>query len=1030
MGVGRFCYLRSLSRLLALFACLASTQPKWTLAQSGEGDFVELRLWNIPLKSSDWPPHIVERRIFEAFCRRYPNIRVRALVPLKIEGPAQEGNEFLAVAGGVAPDVFYLFGRKVGDYNSQNFLLPLNEYLARYERENGRPYSGIGAPNQVWELCYDKGRILVVPAGYYSMGLSCDLAVFAKRGLAGRFPRDWDEMYEFARRITYDPLKEPDGKPGDAVIYGVSLLTGIYAGWHYLQYVWSAGGEVVQCYLPQSVLRDRGWPLPPEPGFQPPERHGTETLYKVPVPPVDYRTLHIRLSNEDRYLQELDRWQKALRERGLPTDYSISDLAWRLETDSPEAMEALKFYRKLAHQPWLRNGDHEFDITPEMFRTRRAVDPVTGESFDLDDPAVAKRIYWGVSPAADIQAGAVLWGNRLFGMQIGTLSAAENVDPKRVAFVPFPSRKGCPPAAFIAGHYLGINAAIAAEDRPGRRNAAAIRDAAWKYIEYVTGPEAERIRVETCVEQGLIEFIRPAVLANAGYEDLLARLPPERLALWSNLTEYARVEPYSQGFTHVMTRELGMAIEAALGDRPDPKTGEHRRNLQDVMSTICRNVNTMILGKMPEEVVRRRARIGWIIFAVFAAALVSGGWLVVRLAMRTQARFRDTEGFGVGGNPAARRLYAWLFLIPAVASIAIWSYYPLVRGLLMGFQDFRILGGSKYVGLRNFVEAVSEPKFWRYLLQTAQYMIMLVGIGFAVPIFLAILLTEIPRLKVFFRTVYYLPAVTTGLVTLFLWKQLLYEPTSQGVLNQLMLWFNTWPTWLVAAVKIETFLGAVFIGVGLLGQAGKDYHSRDGRLVYGIAGAVILLLTAGVLVHLWHVGGPANMVAAFFRPFQFKVQAFLRDPDLALFWVVIPVIWAGAGPGCLIYLAALKGIPEEQYEAADLDGAGVWNKFVHVTYPNLKALIIINFIGAVIAGFKESGNIFVMTGGGPEDATMTTGLYIWYNAFMFLNFGLATAMGWIMGALLIGFTLTQLRILNKLQFRNVAVEQAARGGGA
>ena len=152
------------------------------------------------------------------------------------------------------------------------------------------------------------------------------------------------------------------------------------------------------------------------------------------------------------------------------------------------------------------------------------------------------------------------------------------------------------------------------------------------------------------------------------------------------------------------------------------------------------------------------------------------------------------------------------------------------------------------------------------------------------------------------------------------------------------------------------------------------------------------------------------------------MQSFLRDPGLAMFWLVVPVIWAGAGPGCLIYLAALKGIPDEQYEAADLDGAGLWNKVLHVTYPNLKALIIINFIGAVIGGFKESGNIFVMTGGGPEDATMTAGLYIWFNA----GIQVATERllpAWIMGSMLIGFTLTQLRILNKLQFRNVAVEE-------
>ena len=100
-------------------------------------------------------------------------------------------------------------------------------------------------------------------------------------------------------------------------------------------------------------------------------------------------------------------------------------------------------------------------------------------------------------------------------------------------------------------------------------------------------------------------------------------------------------------------------------------------------------------------------------------------------------------------------------------------------------------------------------------------------------------------------------------------------------------------------------------------------------------------------------------------------------------------------------------IPDQQCEAADLDVAGVWKKFRYVTAPNLHALIIINFMGAVIAGFKESGNIFVMTGGGPEDRSTVIGLDIWFRAFLYLDFGAATAMGRIMGALLICFTLHQ-----------------------
>jgi len=281
---------------------------------------------------------------------------------------------------------------------------------------------------------------------------------------------------------------------------------------------------------------------------------------------------------------------------------------------------------------------------------------------------------------------------------------------------------------------------------------------------------------------------------------------------------------------------------------------------------------------------------------------------------------------------------------------------------------------------------------------------------------------------VLYRTIYYLPAVTTGVVTLFLWKNLLYDPSQMGAINQFILWFNSWPLWLAVAAK-GAILSAVLLLIGGLSvQATRHYIPTKGRCLYGAFATLIAVLFVVFVEGLYREGGISKFGSALISRFDFTLQSFLRDPKLAMLWIVIPTIWAGAGPGCLIYLAALKGIPDEQYEAADLDGAGLWQKLWNVSYPNLKALIIINFVGAVIAGFKASMNIFVMTGGGPEDATMTVGLYIWYNAFMFLNFGLSAAMAWVMGALLIGFTLTQLRILNKLQFRSTAVEKEIAGG--
>ena len=991
-------------RMLIPLVLAALSAPQ---ANAAPAKPVRLHLWNIPAKGSTSPVNVARRRVFDAFCRRNPAITVRALVPLRIEGPQREGNEFLAVAGGVAPDVFYLYGRKVGDYRTQGFLLPLDDYLADYSRRHGQPYTGINSPDKVWELCHDRGRIVCVPHLYYSMALMCNRELFARAGYGERAPANWQELYEFARRLTRDPAKEPGADPNEPMQFGLSILTGIGAGWHYLQYVWSSGGEVVQSY----------YPIP-----------GRESV-SVPPPLVDYKDFHIQLSNQAAYDRQRAGLLEDLVSRGIPTDYSVDDLQWRLLTNTAAAMPALALFRKLVHQPWLRNGDHEFDITPAMLRARRAVDPITGDVFDLADERVRERVYHGVADAVSRQSGQKIERVR-YGMQIGTLGEANTVDPATLFAVPFPSRQGVAPASFIAGHYLGVNAAIVATGEPGREDVEAIRRTAWKYIEFVTGPEAQKIRVETLVEHGLEEFIRPALLEDAGYADLLDRIPPARRKLWENLSRSARVEPYCDGFTHVMTKELSHPIEVLINDPPDPTTGEYKTELQVLMDDTVRHVNTMILGKMPDDEVARRSRIGWVIFAVMAAALVTAGAVIIKLALRAQAKWRDLEGFGVGGNAARRTVYGWLLLAPALATILIWAYFPLVRGMAMAFQDYKILGGSVFVGLRNFVEITSAPEFWRYLLQTVQYMVMMVGIGFCVPIILALLLTEIPRGKVIFRVIYYLPAVTTGLVTLFLWKGLLYDPTANGVLNRIILAFNALPPWVAAITKMALFGGLTASAAGLSGQALTTANSTRARIVEGVLALATWCLIGYFVVSRLRGGGMEALAGAFSGGFDFRAQRFLRDPQLAMLWCVVPTIWATAGPGCLIYLAALKGIPEAQYEAADIDGAGVWQKFWNVTFPNLNALVIINFVGAVVAGFKASSNIFVMTGGGPENATMTIGLEIWYNAFLYLKFGTATAMGWIMGALLIGFTLNQLRILNKLEFRSVAVEEEAAGARA
>ncbi len=142
---------------------------------------------------------------------------------------------------------------------------------------------------------------------------------------------------------------------------------------------------------------------------------------------------------------------------------------------------------------------------------------------------------------------------------------------------------------------------------------------------------------------------------------------------------------------------------------------------------------------------------------------------------------------------------------------------------------------------------------------------------------------------------------------------------------------------------------------------------------------------------------------------------WLDDSRTALFSCVLPMLWAGMGPGCLIYLAALKGVPEELYEAADMDGATFSDKVLFVAIPTLKPLIVIQSVGAFIAAWQAEANILAMTAGGAD--TEVAGLHIFYKAFLFLRFGPATAAAWMLATLLIGFTLYQMKVLSRVEFR-------------
>ena len=237
----------------------------------------------------------------------------------------------------------------------------------------------------------------------------------------------------------------------------------------------------------------------------------------------------------------------------------------------------------------------------------------------------------------------------------------------------------------------------------------------------------------------------------------------------------------------------------------------------------------------------------------------------------------------------------------------------------MAFQDYKVTGHSVFVGLDNFISLALDPAFWRSMGRTVYYVILNMLFAFTAPILLAILLTEIRHLKIFYRTLFFLPQMTSGLVIALMWK-LLYDPTPKGFFNQRISYLNYLPF-----VNIEP-------------------------------------------------------------------QAWLSDPSQAMICCIIPSVWAGMGMASLIYLAALHSLPKELYEAAEVDGAGIRQKLLHITLPTLLPLIIINFVGTFIGTFQGMGNIFLMTFGGPGESTTVIGLKIWIEAYVNLRFSTATAM--------------------------------------
>jgi ABC-type sugar transport system permease subunit len=834
----------------------------------------------------DTPEGPITRQILR-LVREEPRLNPQKWGGLTLPGAGGRAPFMLSLAGGSAPDLYYCWFHIIRHDIDQGFIHPLNEWIGDDLNGDGRiddseaRWEGWKDVPELWrQVAVKEGKIYGVPlAGTWYYGIVYRKDLVRQAGIDPDYiPQSWEEFFHWCQRLTF---------PGRDVA-GAGLQRGQRAfgienrPWAWLPWMQSAGGSPV-VNLRQSPQTGKIYHFAME-----------ETAHRAP---------------------------------DTGEDLSQVEGVWQANFDSPEAVAAAAFLHRLVWAPWIRGPDGApLDLTPENLQegfataadgTRIAFKPqdvVRGVARPL--PRLNAELPYLFERGEVV---AVFSGDEL----VETLTRDLNLPADMIGIMPIPAReRGMRPVFQAHKHFYSMTEGV------GRRSKEE-RDMVWKCLERITGSAVRDEEVRQKVLEGHARWCNPSDLARMGFEEYLDEVPAairRNYELLESGEILARTEPYAgfwQAVSDLISRRLLGILLADTGENFDYAAA---------LSSINDDANRGLMFAVPEEVMQRRRPLARVIFGIALCVLAFCLTLVVRES-RTAA-----AASGAGGGALRRGISPWLMLAPALLSIALWSYYPLLRGALMAFQNYRIVGESRWAGIDNFIMVATDSGFWAAWGRTLIYVGITLLLGFLAPIALALMLVEIPRGKVFFRTLYFLPQLTSALVVTLLWK-LMYDPTENGMLNQLL----------------------AYLGIAK--------------------------------------------------------QSWLQDPSLAMLCCILPGVWAGAGMASLIYVAALHSLPPDYYEAAAIDGAGIMRRLRHITLPQIMPLMVINFVGAFIASFQGMGSIFLLTFGGPGDATNVLSLTIWKEAYNNLRFSTATTMAWFLGVALIGFTYLQIRILRRVEFR-------------
>ncbi|RKY61567.1 MAG: sugar ABC transporter permease [Candidatus Latescibacterota bacterium] len=275
----------------------------------------------------------------------------------------------------------------------------------------------------------------------------------------------------------------------------------------------------------------------------------------------------------------------------------------------------------------------------------------------------------------------------------------------------------------------------------------------------------------------------------------------------------------------------------------------------------------------------------------------------------------------------------------------------------------------------------------------------LVGLAFVAPALLVFVLFK------------YVPMLQVFRMSLYDWS-ILNPPGEFVGLKHFKEAFSSSLFWIAWKNNLVLFLLGLVLGFWVpLVQAIMLGEMRRGQYIFRVCYLLPLMVPPMVTLVVWKwIYNPEyGLLNAILTRLGLPPQDWLGNPKLAKLSLVLPGL-LGGGMGVMVYLAAIQGVPQELFEAAEIDGAGPLQKLRYILLPRIRFVILIQFILALSAGFQMFDRVFVLTGGGPVDATRVIALLIYRYAFESYRMGYASAIALVLFVVILTVTALQMRL--------------------